>query len=122
MTEDRVARPGCSFVWVAVALVTLLLSGVVTRVEAHGGANRARAPAGCRSGYNTVIWRSAQYGVSNVVSDPFLIDDNGELFYDSYGIDDPFTCTMKNGSPCQYYDGATACHGACCSVSHQHCL
>ena len=97
-------------------LLLLLLICVAKVVDAHGGAARARAPAGCRSGYNTVIWRGAQYGVGNVVADPFIKDDNGEYFFDSIGIDDPSGCTMLNGGACKYLDGSTACHGGCCAV------
>lgn len=78
MAKGGGSRPGPGNMLVATAIV-LIASSVMTVVDGHGGAARARAPGQCRSGYNVILWRGPQYGISNVVADPFLRDDVGLL-------------------------------------------
>ena len=111
----------------ACAAALLLLCGLIEVADARGNkkhskaargkrvAPRSRAPAQCRTGYNSVIWRSPQCGKKTTIS-AFARDASGKHFFDSIGISDASGCTTLGGGACAYPSGNSACHGSCCAV------
>ncbi len=118
----RAGRRGQNYCTTAATVAMLLLLGGLSMgaTEASIGsgprnAKRTRAPAQCRTGYNSVIWRAPQCGEDNVDAS-FAMDPSGKHFFDSVGISDPAGCTTLEGGVCAYPGGSTACHGSCCAV------